>query len=259
MARSIRESREGGIVTIVLDRPGKLNALDRAMWTGLGESVAALAEDDSVRCIVLRGADSEAFCAGHDIEEFETAFADFDSALAYVGFMREVFVTLRNCPHPTLALIEGACVGGGLELALACDLRIAGASARFGLPISRIGVALVYPFMEALVEAVGRPTALEILLEARVFDAAEAAQKGLVTRVVPDDAVEAECARSANRIAKGAPLANRWNKRFAARVTNAAPITEAEFAESVRWTQSEDFKAGYRAFLAKQVPEFTGR
>ncbi len=259
MTGSIRESREDGVVTIVLDRPGKLNALDRAMWTSLGDRVAALSEDDSVRCIVLRGATSEAFCAGHDIEEFDTAFADFEQALDYVRFMHRIFLALRDCPHPTIALIEGACVGGGLELALACDLRIAGASARFGLPISRIGVALVYPFMAALVETVGRATALEILLEARVFDAGEARDKGLVTRVVADGAVEAETFETARRIARGAPLANRWNKRFAARVTDPAPITEAEFAESVRWTQSEDFRAGYRAFLEKRKPEFTGR
>lgn len=259
MPGSIRQSREGGIVTVVLDRPDKLNALSRAMWAGLGECFTALAGDDSVRCIVLRGATSAAFCAGHDIEEFETEFADFEAALDYVRFMREVFLTLRDCPHPTLALIQGACVGGGLELALACDLRIAGASARFGLPISRIGVALVYPFVAALVEAVGRPTALEILLEARVFDAGEAKEKGLITRLVADDQIEAEAFETATRIARGAPLANRWNKRFAARVTDPAPITEEEFAESVRWTQSEDFRNGYRAFLDKRQPEFTGR
>ncbi|MHA1536608.1 MAG: enoyl-CoA hydratase/isomerase family protein [Alphaproteobacteria bacterium] len=259
MAGSIRESREDGIHTIVLDRPGKLNALDRGMWCGLADAVAALARDDSVRCIILRGAGGDAFCAGHDIEEFETEFANFDDALAYAGFMGDIFVGLRDCRHPTMALIEGACVGGGLELALACDLRIAGASARFGLPISRIGVALIYPFMAALVEAVGRPTALEILLEARVFGADEAERKGLITRHVADDELEAEAQRMARRIAGGAPLANRWNKAFAARVTDPAPISDAEFAESVRWSQSEDFKSGFRAFLAKRKAVFTGR
>ena len=259
MTDTVLIERKGAIATVILNRPDKLNALNRPMWTGLGESMRALSEEDDLRAVVVRGAGHEAFCPGHDIDEFETELGTHDAAVEYGYLMRDTVVALRDCRHPTVALIEGICVGGGLELALACDLRISGTSGRFGLPISRIGVALAYPFMEMLVETVGSPTALEILLEARVFDAAEAKDKGLVTRVVADGEVETEAYAAAKRIAGGAPLANRWNKKFARRLAQPVPLSDEEFRESLAWADTDDFRAGYRAFLEKKKPVFEGR
>jgi enoyl-CoA hydratase/carnithine racemase len=166
---------------------------------------------------------------------------------------------LESCRHPLVAQIHGICVGGGLEIAAICDLRICGTSSRFGAPIKNLGLVMAYPEMAPLVRLVGSSVALEILLEGRIFDAAEAKEKGLVTRVVPDHEVAAEARASAQRIAEGAPLAARWHKRFARRLAEQRALTEAEYDECFDAFDTEDFRIGYAAFLAKQKPEFKGR
>jgi enoyl-CoA hydratase/carnithine racemase len=172
--------------------------------------------------------------------------------------MHEAMYAIAECRHPTVAQIHGICVGGGLEVALTCDIRICGASARFGVPISRLGLVMAYPEIEALIDLVGRSTALEILFEGRVFDAAEALAKRLVNRVVPDDRVAAEAMATATRIAEGAPLVNRWHKKFAARLNDPRPLSQAELDEGYACFDTEDFKTGFRAFLQKRKPEFEG-
>lgn len=255
--------RDGAIATVVLNRPEKLNALNKAMWRLAGEAMAALDADDTVRCVVLRGAGDKAMGPGADIAEFESERANAEQAREYGGLMHGTMHAIRDCRHPVIALIKGLCVGGALELALMCDMRICGEGSRFGVPINRLGLVMAYPEIEALVGLVGRSTALEILFEARVFGAAEAREKGLVNRVVPDDRVEEEAYAAARRIADGAPLVNRWHKKFVDRVLAgyraATPLTEAELAEGYACFDTEDFNTGYRAFLAKQKPEFKGR
>jgi enoyl-CoA hydratase/carnithine racemase len=156
-------------------------------------------------------------------------------------------------------MIHGLCVGGGLELAIMCDLRICGASSRFGVPINRIGVTMAYPEIGALIGLVGQSAALAILLEGRVFDAAEAKDLGLVTRVVPDAQVTEETLAAARRIADGAPLVNRWHKKFARRLQDPTPLSAAERAEPYETFDTEDYRAGFQAFLAKQRVKFEGR
>ena len=158
-----------------------------------------------------------------------------------------------------MAQIHGICVGGGLEIAALADLRICGASSRFGAPINKLGLVMAYAEMAPLVRLVGSATALEILLEGRIFDAEEARAKGLVTRVVPDAEVAAEARAAAERIAAGAPLAARWHKRFARRLAEARPLTAAELDECFDCFDTEDFRIGYAAFLAKTAPVFVGR
>src|SRR5262249_40324518 len=156
---------------------------------------------------------------------------------------------IRDCRHPTIAMIYGLCVGGSLEIASMCDLRICGASARFGVPINRIGVIMAYPELAALIDLVGRSTALEILLEGRVFGAEEAKDKGLVPRVVADERVAGEVAAAARRIADGAPLSNRWHKKFAKRLAERRRLTAREYAEGFANCATADYLEGYRAFL----------
>jgi enoyl-CoA hydratase/carnithine racemase len=158
-----------------------------------------------------------------------------------------------------VALIEGICVGGGLEIAALCDLRICGESSRFGVPIKRLGLVMAYPEIAGLLRVAGRAATLEILLEGRVFGAAEAKNKGLVTRVVPDAQVEAEAYATAERICEGAPLVARWHKKFLARLEDPAPLSEAELDEGYDCYGTEDFRIGYRSFLEKTPPGFKGR
>lgn len=255
----ILEQREGAIATVVLNRPAKLNALTKAMWQQLGETIARLSADDSVRCIVLRGAGEKAFSPGNDIAEFETERANKAQAREYGQIMHTTARALEQCRHPLVAQIHGLCVGGGLEIAALCDLRICGQGSRFGAPIKNLGLVMAYPEMQPLVRLVGAAVALEILLEGRIFDAAEAKDKGLVTRVVADDHVAAEARAAAERIAEGAPLVARWHKKFARRLLDPRPLTEAEMDECFDCFDTEDFRIGYRAFLAKEKPRFVGR
>lgn len=259
MRETILVGRDGPIATVVLNRPDKLNALTRPMWQGLGDAVRALSADDSLRCIVLRGAGERAFSPGNDIGEFATARSNKAQAIEYGAIMHATAQALENCRHPIVAQIHGICVGGGLEIAAFADVRICGTSSRFGAPIKNLGLVMAYAEMAPLARLVGPAVALEILLEGRIFDAAEAKEKGIVTRVVPDAEVAAEARAAAQRIADGAPLAARWHKKFARRLADPRPLTDAERDECFDCFDTEDFRIGYSAFLAKTKPAFVGR
>jgi enoyl-CoA hydratase len=259
MSDLILLDRTGDIATVTLNRPDKLNALSKALWSDVGATMTELAADLSLRCVVIRGAGERAFSPGADITEFETERADVVQARAYGALMHRAMAAIRDCQHPTIALIQGICVGGGLELACMCDLRICGESSRFGVPINRIGVIMAYPEIEALIDLVGRATALEILLEGRVFGAQEAKEKGLVTRVVPDNQVVDEVYTTAQRIADGAPHSNRLHKKFARRLLDPRPLTTEEQDEGFASATYEDYREGYQAFVEKRKPNFKGR
>ncbi len=259
MGETILVERDGSIATVVLNRPEKLNALTRAMWQQLGDTIERLSTDDDLRCVIVRGAGEKAFSPGNDIAEFATQRSNKTQAIAYGKVMHRTAGALAQCRHPLVAQIHGICVGGGLEIAALCDLRICGTSSRFGAPIKNLGLVMAYAEMAPLVRLVGSSAALEILLEGRIFDATEAKEKGLVTRVVPDDQVAAEARATAERIAAGAPLVARWHKKFARRLAGGAPLTAAELEECFDCFDTEDFRIGYAAFLAKQKPEFLGK
>lgn len=256
---SIYVTREDAIATVVLNNPEHRNALNLAMWIRLGELMQELNADDTLRCIVLRGAGGRAFAAGADIAEFEKLRFSAEQAEAYGEQMHPAFEAIEHSPHPTVALIEGACVGGGLELALKCDLRISNRSGKLGCPINRLGHVLPWVGMLPLVQLCGRAVALEILVEGRILTAEEAYVKGLVNRVIDDEAVEAEAYGTAKRIANGAPLAARWHKQLSLRALDPRPLSAEEAREPYRSCDTEDYKAGVRAFLAKEKPVFSGR
>ncbi|QJR15323.1 enoyl-CoA hydratase/isomerase family protein [Usitatibacter palustris] len=258
MENPVLVQREGAIAVVVLNRPEKLNAINRAMWHDLAESFEALADETWVRCIVLRGAGTKAFAPGADITEFTTERSTIAKAKVYADVMRRAIEAIDQCPHPVVAMIHGVCVGGGLEVAGLADLRICGESSRFGVPIAKLGLTMAYPEIEGLVRLVGEATALEILLEGRVFDAKEALAKGLVTRVVADGEVEAEAMATAQRIADGAPLVARWHKKFAHRLRSPAPLTDDEYDEGIACFGTDDFQEGHKAFLEKRKPSFKG-
>ncbi|HMB75552.1 MAG TPA: enoyl-CoA hydratase-related protein [Kiloniellaceae bacterium] len=259
MSDEILMTRAGDVATVTLNRPQKLNALTKPMWGRLGELMETLSADDELRCIVLRGAGGKAFSPGNDISEFASDRANPAQAKAYGRFMHGTLKALADCRHPMVALIEGICVGGGLEIAAHCDIRICGESSRFGVPINRLGLVMAYPEIAGLRALVGAPVAAEMLLEGRVFGAEEALAKGLVTRVVPDAEVEAAAMTSARRIAAGAPLVARWHKKFLRRLADPRPLSEAELDEGYACYGTADFRIGYRAFLDKATPQFEGR
>lgn len=251
--------RDGAIATVTLHNPDRLNALNKAIWIRLGAAMRELSADDGLRCVVLRGAGEKAFAAGADISEFARERADSKQARQYGELIHETMQSVARCRHPTVAMIHGACVGGGLEIAAMCDMRICGESSRFGIPINRLGLTMAYGELQGLLALVGRATALEILLEGRVFDAREALHKRLVNRVVPDAKVEEETYALARRIADGAPLVARWHKQFIERLSVNAQLTDTEWQEGFDCFDTEDYRIGVDAFLRKEKPRFKGR
>jgi len=251
--------RQGAIATVILNRPEKLNALTIDMWRQLADTFAELSGDDGLRCIVLRGAGEKSFSPGNDISEFETTRSNKKQAIEYGKVMRRTIETISECRHPIVAQIHGICVGGGMEIACMADIRICGTGSRFGAPIKNLGLVMSHAEMTPLVRLVGPSAALAMLLEGNIFGADEALRLGVVTRVVPDEEVAAEAMRTAERVASGAPLVARWHKRFVRRLLQPGELTEAERDEAYDCFDTEDFRIGYRAFLAKQTPVFAGR
>jgi enoyl-CoA hydratase/carnithine racemase len=253
--------RDGAIATVALSNPGKLNALTVSMWRELARAMNELSADDALRCVVLRGAGEEAFAAGADIAEFASARDNAEQGRRYHReYVHGALMAVGECRHPTVAMIHGPCVGGGIELACMCDLRISGESGRFGVPINRLGFAIAYDELAAVLPLTGRAVALEILVEGRVWNAREALDKGLLTRVVQDAKLEEEAYASARRIAEGAPLVNRWHKRFVRRLApQPEPLTAAEIEENFAYFATEDYRIGMRAFTEKKRPHFKGR
>jgi enoyl-CoA hydratase/carnithine racemase len=246
MTETLLRSRAGARLTLTLNRPQRLNALDLALWDALGDAALAAAADPELRVVIVTGAGG-AFAAGGDIEEFQR--------------VRRTPATqaLADCPHPVVAAINGACVGGGLEIAASCDLRIATASARFGIPVARLAMAAPPEAVEALVDLIGPDQALSLLLEARLIDAAEALRLGLVTRVAADDAFTAEIDACAARIEAGGPLAARAHKRVARAWAARRAVPSDAVDQAYACIASDDFRAGIAAFLAKRKPVFEGQ
>lgn len=250
---------QGEIATLILNNPQKLNAINLAMWQQLAAHVAEIGADQRIRCVVVRGAGEEAFAAGGDLEEFVTGRATLEQALHYHGQVAAALTAIAECPHPTVAMIRGACVGGGLEIAGACDLRLCGESARFGAPINRLGFSMYPGEMEGLLRLVGAAVLKEILLEGRIMAAREAYEKGLVNRVLPDAQLADEVSATARRIAAGAPLVAGWHKQWIRRLEDGRPLSDEEKAASFAFLGTEDYQEGLAAFLEKRKPNFKAR
>ncbi len=258
MSEPILIQRDGGLATVVLNRPERLNALDLASWRRLATVAGELDADEGLRCIVIRGAGDKAFASGADISAFARERATVEQARIYGEAMHAALAAVAGCRHPTVAMIGGVCVGGGLELACSCDLRIAGESSRFGAPIKQLGLTMAHGEIKALMDLVGKAGTLEILLEGAIFGPERALGLGLVNRVVPDAELEAEVAATAARIADGAPLVHRWHKQFIRRLLDPRPLSAEELEEGFAAMATEDYRIGVAAFLAKRKPGFTG-
>lgn len=259
MSENIDLERDGRIATVTLDKPERHNAMDATMWQGIGDLMQECDGDAELRCVIIRGAGGKAFSAGADIAEFENERRDKKHALDYGVIVERGVGWISKCRHPVIAQIDGLCVGGGLGVASACDLRVCGESSRFGVPVKRLGLVEAHKEVAPLVKKFGANIALEILLVGDVFPVADAVRMGLVNKVVPDGEVAAAVREMAEKIVEGAPLSARWHKKFIYRLLDPAALTEEELDEGWDCYDTEDYKIGVKAFLAKETPEFVGR
>jgi enoyl-CoA hydratase len=198
--------KRGAVGWIVFDQPEKKNAISGAVWRGIPEAMAGFDADPEVRCVAFRGAGSEAFAAGADISEFEKVRANEAAVGEYDGLLDRVLHAIQGSPKPSLAMIHGFCLGGGLEVALACDLRYCGASAQFGIPAAKLGLAYNVEGHKRLFETVGHAWAREIMFLGRRYGAEEALAMGLVHRVLADAELEAYVSGVIETLAANAPL-----------------------------------------------------
>ena len=259
MTDTILVERRDDIAVVTMNRPEKRNALRQGDWVALADTLDMLGGDDGVRCIVLRGAGDAAFCAGADISGFETERSTREKVRAYEDATGRAFAAAHTCRHPVIAMINGFCLGGGFELALGCDLRISSMSGRFGIPAKNVGLFLSYSLLELLIDAGGKAIAAEVLIEGRILPALEAQSKHLITRVVDDDGLEDEVMGAARRIADGAPLTARWHRAAIRRISQPGPYSAAELEAQYDYADSDDYKAGYQAFLDGKKPVFKGK
>lgn len=246
-----------GIARLTLSNRGKLNALSVAMWRELRAQVARLnAQGDGVRVVVVAGEGGQ-FAAGGDIEEFpQFRFGADTLARFHEEDVCPALQALLDCDLPLVAQIEGACIGGGLEIAACCDIRIAGDSARFGVPIAKLGFPLAPAELEMVAAVVGPTVLRELLIEARVWGAPEALARGLVSRVVADADVAAEARATAERIAGLSPQALRLNKRALRQFTHTPRSSAAERAPHYAYAASDEHREGLAAFNEKRTPRF---
>jgi enoyl-CoA hydratase/carnithine racemase len=249
---------DGSTGWLVLNRPERRNALNSAMWAAIPRLMTALAEHPDVRVIVIRGAGAEAFAAGADISEFGETRNDSFAAAEYERLNGEAFAAIRGAARPVIAMVQGFCIGGGLALALAADLRISDGSGLFALPPARLGLAYPLDGLRDLVATVGAATAKQMIFTARRLPAEEALALGLIDCLATD--IEAETAALCAEIAAGAPLTITHAKR-AIDLIAARPGHESEEVVkglAARCFNSADYAEGRAAFAEKRKPAFKG-
>ena len=257
---TLRFECDGEIAWIIADNPARMNALTAAMWKALPNLLAQAESDDAVRVIVLRGAGERAFSTGADISEFESARTG-EKAAAYNELNHTAFSTLSSCTKPTISMIHGFCLGGGLGLALATDIRLADEKSEFAIPAAKLGLGYNARWVRPLLAAVAPSRAKEMLFTGRRFKVEEAAEIGLVNRVIKASELEEATRTLAQDIASNAPLTVRAAKHVIDEIVRhpESPNMVALDAATAACFNSEDYAEGRRAFLEKRKPRFQGR
>jgi enoyl-CoA hydratase/carnithine racemase len=257
--RLLAEKR-GAVGWLVFDQPAKRNAINGAMWRAIPEAMARFDADPEIRCIALRGAGTEAFAAGADISEFEKNRAERSSVGAYDDLLDRVLQSIQGSLKPSVAMIYGYCMGGGLEIALACDLRYCGRSAQFGIPAAKLGLAYNIEGHKRLLETVGHARAREIMFLGRRYPAEEAAAMGLVHRVLDDQKLEGYVEDVIDTLCENAPLSIANTKTILEEYVKASGTADPLRMRGAieRCATSADYVEGRRAFMEKRKPRFTG-
>jgi enoyl-CoA hydratase len=253
--------KDGAIGWITFNNPARHNAVSLPMWQGLFDAVTAFAEDPEVRVIVLRGAGERAFVSGADISEFEEKRSNEENIEAYNKVSHAATMALHHVGKPTIAMIRGYCVGGGVSVALSCDLRIAAEGSTFAVPAAKLGLGYEFDGVRKLVDVVGPSFAKEIFYTARQFSTAEALAMGLVNRVVPVEGLDSYVRDYAATIAGNAPLTVGSIKTLVNQALKDESQRDVQLCEEVvkRCFASADYVEGRQAFMEKRKPKFTGR
>jgi len=259
LTEKIIARKEGAVGWLIFNNPERRNAISVDMWEAIPAVLSRYESDAEVRVIVLAGAGDKAFVSGADISQFEKERSSADAVQRYEELAEGAAARLQDCDKPLIAMIRGYCLGGGLNIAVLCDLRIASDDARFGIPAAKMGLGYRASSMKNLVQVVGAPNAREIMLTARQFTAAEAKDMGLVNKVVAVSDLEKAVAEYTQTVAGNAPLTMRTAKRIIREIGRV----DYDAAKCRAWAkecfESEDYKEGRKAFMEKRKPIFTGK
>jgi enoyl-CoA hydratase/carnithine racemase len=257
---SLIVEKKGTVGWIVFNQPAKKNAINDAMWRGIPEAMARYDADREVRCVAFRGAGTEAFASGADISEFAKIRAERAAVSQYDGLLDRVLHSIQGSPKPSVAMIHGFCMGGGLEVALACDLRYCGRSAQFGIPAAKLGLAYSIEGHKRLLETVGHARAREIMFLGRRYPAEEGLAMGLVHRVLPDQELESFVSDVIKTLCENAPLSIANSKTQIEEYIKAEGSADHARMQAAieRCAKSADYEEGRRAFMEKRKPRFTG-
>jgi enoyl-CoA hydratase len=258
---SLSVEKRGAVGWLVFNQPAKKNAISDAMWRAIPPAMEQFDRDAEIRCIVFRGAGTEAFAAGADISEFEKKRSGHGAVAQYDDLLDRVLHAIQGSPKPTLAMIYGFCLGGGVEIALACDLRYCGASAQFGIPAAKLGLGYNVEGHKRLLETVGHARAREIMFLGRRYSADEALAMGLVLQVLPDAELERYTADVINSLCENAPLSIANTKTILEEYVKAqgSPDIARMRAAIERCAKSADYSEGRHAFMEKRKPRFEGK
>ncbi|HSU76814.1 MAG TPA: enoyl-CoA hydratase [Burkholderiales bacterium] len=258
---SLLVEKRGAVGWIVFNQPAKKNAISGAMWRAIPPAMAEFDRDPEVRCVAFRGAGTEAFAAGADISEFESVRSERGAVAEYDDLLDRVLHAIQGSLKPSLAMIYGYCLGGGVEIALACDLRYCAASAEFGIPAAKLGLGYNIEGHKRLLETVGHAWAREIMFLGRRYPAEEARAIGLVHRVLPDGELESHVDGVIEALCRNAPLAIANTKTILEQYVKSEgePDLARMRAAIERCAKSADYSEGRRAFMEKRKPRFTGK
>jgi enoyl-CoA hydratase len=260
MTDKILTEQTGEIARIIFNQPEKRNAVSLEMWEAVEAALTRFEADPSVRILILSGAGGKAFVSGADISKFESERASEEAVAHYNATTKRVYDRMEAFTKPTIAQIDGFCIGGGVALALCCDLRICGEGSNFAVPAAKLGLGYGFPGIKRLVDVVGPSFAKEIFFTARRFTAEEARVMGLVNRVVPDAEVGTVAQETAQMIAANAPMTVNSVKFIVGQTVTPESERDLEGCEARvnACFGSQDYIEGRRAFLEKRKPNFVG-